>query len=68
MPTSEERDRRAEQQRKRRLGHRSCGNCQGEADSMIVWSGQSIPICLQWLSAASVLPSFSASVTSLAGL
>ena len=45
MTAIEERNRRAEQQRGRRMARRRCGNCSSQAEEMLDWLGQVIPIC-----------------------
>ena len=40
-----ERQGRAEQQRRRRMSSRTCGNCGELAEIMLRWAGQTIPIC-----------------------
>ena len=46
MSTFEKRRNRAEQQQRRRMASRRCGNCLNEAEEMLDWMGQTIPICL----------------------
>ena len=41
----QERAIRAEQQRKRRTARRVCGLCGEQADVMLQWGAQSVPIC-----------------------
>ncbi len=50
MATRKEGDRRAASQRERRMARRQCGNCGETATTMILWSGQTIPICGSCLS------------------
>ena len=45
LAEAEERSFRAEQQRTRRLAHRTCGYCDEPAATMLSWGRQQIPIC-----------------------
>ena len=45
LAEAEERSFRAEQQRARRLAHRTCGYCNEPAAAMLSWDRQRIPIC-----------------------
>lgn len=45
MPTSKDLRQRARQQRQRRMARRICGACDSQAEAMLDWSGQRIPIC-----------------------
>lgn len=44
MTTPEQMRRRAAQQRKRRMARRACGHCGHQAEEMLDWAGQQIPI------------------------
>lgn len=41
---------KAASQRARRMARRGCGNCGESATTMMLWSGQTIPICSACLS------------------
>ena len=45
LAEAEERSFRAEQQRIRRLTHRTCGYCDEPAATMLSWGRQRVPIC-----------------------
>ena len=45
MTTPEKRSTRAEQQLRRRIAKRICGLCREQAEVMMPWADQSVPIC-----------------------
>ena len=45
MTTPRDPQRRAQQQKQRRMDRRACGHCGSKVEALLAWGGQTIAIC-----------------------